>query len=194
MNTRHVTWLTLLALAACDTGGGGDGASAEDAGGADAGEVDARVSLECIDEDYPGEDWLAEPPVPIVSAEWTDRRTLVVTISKYAELGPYWFGLAETGSPGGDGWQGENCFDDTVDDYDLCHPVPPDGVLTLTSVNPDEGGSIDQLEEGVTTLMNAARAPGLTYLLVRTPDLDSCWTWGHDPQFYIDAAGCELLE
>lgn len=43
-------------------------------------------------------------------------------------------------------------------------------MLTLTSVHPDEGGSIDQLEEGVTTLMNAARAPGLTYVLIRATE------------------------
>lgn len=188
-NTRHPIWLTPLALAACDTGGA-EGAAAEDAGAADATEIDARVSLECIDEDSPGEDWLAEPPTPTVSAEWTDGRTLVVTISTELDLGPYWFGLAETGNSGGDGWQGENCLSDD----DLCHEVPHDGVLTLTSVHPDEGGSVDQLEEGVTTLMNAARAPGLTYVLIRATEDANCWTWGHDPQFYIDALGCNWLK
>jgi hypothetical protein len=192
-NTRRPTWLTLLALAACDTGGGGDGASAEDAGSADAGEVDARVSLECIDEDYPGEDWLAEPEPPVVSAEWTDSRTLVVTISSGAELGPYYFGLVENAGSA-DGWDGEDCIDGVLDDHDFCHMVPADGVLTLTSVHPDEGGTIEELQEDVTTLMNAARAPGLTYVLIRATEDANCWTWGHDPQFYIDELGCNTYE
>lgn len=189
-NTRRMTVLALFALAACDTGGGGVGASAENAGGADAGEVDAGTSDPTDVEEYEDEDWSYDPRTPVVSAEWTDRRTLVVTISTYLDLGPYWFGLAETGSGGGDGWQGEDCLSDDV----LCHEVPHDGVLTLTSVHPDEGGSIDQLREGETTLMNEARAPGLTYLLVRVSDDENCWTWGHDPQFYIDALGCNTFE
>ena len=145
-------------------------------------------------------EWEDESPdeplarVPIVSAEWTDRQTLVVTVSKYADLGPYRFGLAETGNAGGEVWDGEDCIFGVLDGYDLCHDVPADGVLTLTSVHPDEGGTIDKLEESVTTIANGPRSPGLTYVLIRASDDPDCWTWGHNPQHYLDALGCNQFE
>lgn len=134
-----------------------------------------------------------EPPDPVAYAEWTDSRTLVLSIEQYAELGPYGFGLAETGNLGGDGWDGEDCIEGTSDGYDLCHNVPADGVLTLTSIHPDEGGSIDQLVEDETTLMSGPRGPGLTYVLIRATEDANCWTWGHNPQHYIDELGCNWL-
>jgi hypothetical protein len=135
-----------------------------------------------------------EPPAPVATTEWTDSKTLVLTISEGAELGPYGFGFAETGNGGGDGWDGEDCIEGDNDGYDLCHNVPAEGVLTLTSVHPDEGGSIDDLEESVTTLMNGPRAPGLTYVLIRATEDTNCWSWGHNPQKYIEALGCNLFQ
>lgn len=187
-NTRHVTWLTLLALAACDTGGGGDGASAEDAGGADAGQVD----LDADTRDAGGPVVLDVPWRPDATAEWIDERTLIFTVPGPAEWGPYRLGLVE--GDGGEIWEGEDCIPGASDGYDICHPVPRSGILTLTSIHPDVGGSIDQFQEAVTTLMYEARAPGLTYVLIRATEQEECWTWGLNPQHYIDAAGCELLE
>ena len=134
-----------------------------------------------------------EPPAPVAAAEWTDSKTLTLTISEHADLGPYGFGFAETGNGGGDGWDGEDCIPGVEDDYDLCHEVPEAGVLTLTSVHPDEGGSIDDLVESETTLMNGPRAAGLTYVLIRGTEDSNCWTWGHNPQHYIDELGCNNL-
>ena len=130
---------------------------------------------------------------PVATAEWTDSMTLMLTISEHADLGPYGFGFAETGNGGGDGWDGEDCIPGVEDDYDLCHDVPEAGVLTLISVHPDEGGTIDDLVEGSTTLMNGPRGAGLTYVLIRFTDDSNCWTWGHSPQHYIDALGCNYL-
>lgn len=135
-----------------------------------------------------------EPPAPTATTEWTDSKTLVLTITANAEIGPYQFGLAETGNGGGDGWDGEDCIEGVQDDYDLCHAVPAAGTLTLTSVHPDEGGTIDDLMAGSTTLMNQARAPGITYVLIRDTDDANCWTWGHNPQHYIEELGCNELQ
>lgn len=131
-----------------------------------------------------------EPPAPVAAAEWTDSKTLTLTISEHADLGPYGFGFAETGNGGGDGWDGEDCIEGISDSYDICHNVPEDGILTLTSVHPDEGGTIDMLMEDETTLMNGPRAAGLTYVLIRATEDSNCWTWGHNPQHYIDELGC----
>jgi hypothetical protein len=136
----------------------------------------------------------AEPPAPVAASEWTDSKTLTLTISEGADLGPYGFGFAETGNGGGDGWDGEDCIEGTLDDYDICHNVPADGILTLTSIHPDEGGTIDMLVEDETTLMNQPRAAGLTYVLIRATEDTNCWTWGHKPAHYIDELGCNNLE
>jgi len=135
----------------------------------------------------------AEPPAANATAEWTDSKTLVVTVTEAVAFGPYAFGMAETGNGGGDGWDGEDCIPGVNDDYDICHPVDEDGKLTLTSIHPEEGGSLDDLEEGATTLMNKPRAAGITYVLLRQTDDDNCWTWGHNPQHYIDELGCNAL-
>jgi hypothetical protein len=134
-----------------------------------------------------------EPPAANFTAEWTDSKTLVVTVTEAVEFGPYAFGLAETGNGGGDGWDGEDCIPGVNDDYDICHPIAEDGKLTLTSIHPDQGGSIDDLEEGVSTLMDEPRADGITYVLLRQTEDDNCWTFGHNPQHYIDELGCNAL-
>ncbi len=136
-----------------------------------------------------------ELPAPTATAEWTDSKTLVVTVTAHADLGPYGFGFAETGN-GMDGWDGEDCLEGTKDDYDICHSIPENGVLTLTSIHPEEGGMLSQLVEDETTLMNKAREDGITYMILRS-DAESgmmtgCWTWGHNPQHYIDE-GCNNL-
>lgn len=142
---------------------------------------------------WPAPDAFVETAPASATAEWTDSRTLVVTVTQAVEFGPYFFGLAETGNGEADGWDGEDCIPGVIDDYDICHPVGEDGRLTLTSIHPDEGGSLDELEEGVTTLMSGPRAAGITYVLVRLSEDENCWTWGHEPQHYIDELGCTPL-
>jgi hypothetical protein len=142
---------------------------------------------------YGGYGGSGEMPDPFVYAEWVDSRTFVLTIAEHADLGPYGFGLAETGNGGGDGWDGEDCIDGVGDGYDICHNVPAGGVLTLASIHPDQGGDIDQLFEGETTLMDGPRGPGLTYVLIRNSLDSNCWTWGHNPQHYMDELGCNNL-
>ena len=142
-----------------------------------------------------GEGGTGELPAPTATAEWTDSKTLVVTVTTHADLGPYGFGFAETGN-GMDGWDGEDCLEGTKDDFDICHSIPEDGVLTLTSIHPEEGGMLSQLVEDETTLMNKAREDGITYMILRS-DAESgmmtgCWTWGHNPQHYLDE-GCNAL-
>ncbi len=195
----------------CALPSGGSGGSMTDAGGPLY--CDDGSEMICVSDDagvetcycpqgaadwgvggYGGSGGYGEPPAPVAYAEWVDSRTLVVTIAAHAELGPYGFGLVETGNGGGDGWDGEDCIEGESDGYDICHNVPEDGVLTLTSIHPDEGGTIDQLEEDLTTLMSGPRAAGLTYILIRATEDANCWTWGHDPQHYIDELGCNYLE
>lgn len=120
-------------------------------------------------------------PDPVATTEWTDSARLVLPITDHADLGPYRFGL----------W---DCIPGEQDGYDLCHHVPANGVLTLRSVHPDEGGTIDELMEDETTLMNGPRQFGLTHILIRWADDSDCWTWGHSPQHYIDALGCSATE
>jgi hypothetical protein len=128
-------------------------------------------------------------PDPVATTEWTDSAHLVLTITEHADLGPYRFGLWDF-SEGGAGWDGEGCIPGETDGYDLCHHVPADGVLTLRSVHPDEGGTISELMEDETTLMNGPRAAGLTYVLIRETDPPKCWTWGYSVRHYVDALGC----
>jgi hypothetical protein len=129
-------------------------------------------------------------PDPVATAEWTDAKTLVLTITEHADLGPYRFGFFEF-SHGPDGWDGEDCIPGETDGYDLCHHVPADGVLSLTSVHPDVGGTIDALIEDETTIMTGPRAAGLTYVLIRETDPPKCWTWGYSVRRYVDALGCK---
>ncbi|MCK6571084.1 hypothetical protein L6V77_08260 [Myxococcota bacterium] len=139
---------------------------------------------------------IPEPDAPIPTVEWTDEKTLVLTVDPGAENGPYVFGFAETGNGGGDGWDGEDCIPGVNDGHDICHPVPDDGKLTLTSIHPSQGGpaAVDGIFEtlvaGETTLMYKTLAPGLTYILIRQADDDNCWVWGHDPDHYNDEFGC----
>jgi hypothetical protein len=132
-------------------------------------------------------------PDPVATAEWTDSAHLVLTITAHADLGPYRFGLDEF-SEGSDGWDGEDCLPGELYGYDLCHHVPPNGVLSLRSVHPDEGGTIEQLVEDETTLMNGPRQDGLTYVLIRETDPPRCWTWGYSVRLYVDALGCSAWD
>jgi hypothetical protein len=175
---------------------GGNGAPLCAPGEGDAGEVcvcPGDGGLGGGGGEWPAPDAFVEAAPADATAEWTDSKTLVVTVTEAVEFGPYFFGLAETGNGGGDGWDGEDCIPGVNDDYDICHPVGEDGRLTLTSIHPDEGGSIADLEEGVTTLMSGPRAAGITYVLVRLSEDENCWTWGHDPQHYVEELGCTPL-
>ena len=123
----------------------------------------------------------AEPPAdPTVSLAW-DGDNIVLKVVTSAENGPYLFGLAETGLAD-DGWYGEDCIDGVRNDHDICHEVPANGELTLVK------SPIGEIETEGKTLVGAALAPGLTYVLIRdTEDNAGCWTWGHNTTFYKDA-------
>ena len=123
----------------------------------------------------------AEPPAdPTVSLAW-DGDNIVLKVVTSAENGPYLFGLAETGN-GDMGWYGEDCIDGVRNDHDICHEVPANGELTLVK------SPIGEIETEGKTLVGAALAPGLTYVLIRdTEDNAGCWTWGHNTTFYKDA-------
>jgi hypothetical protein len=41
--------------------------------------------------------------------------------------------------------------------------------------------------------MDEPRADGITYVLLRQTEDDNCWTFGHNPQHYIDELGCNAL-
>jgi len=101
------------------------------------------------------------------------------------DVGGRWLGWAQTGSVAG--WGGEDClaavpswYSSTVDDqgYQLCHPIPADGGLRLTTVD-----SPDQVRAGETTLFTQSESDELTYVFFAT-DLSTCWTWGDDPSYY----------
>ncbi len=134
------------------------------------------------------------PGIPRATAEWVTDARLELTIRVAAAAGPYAFGFTETGTGGGAGWDGEDCLPGALNGYDLCHPVPANGILRLDSIHPNVGGvGIDGLEEGATTLMTRFYAPSLTYVLIRRTQPEACWTWGNNPEIYIQGMGCQRL-
>jgi hypothetical protein len=163
-----------MGMAACevdeeesDTDGGTGGMPV---GGAPVGGVEPPV----------GGDAPPQPPAdPELSAVWT-ATNVTVTLHTSAENGPYQLGLAETGN-GANGWKGEDCTGENA-----CHPIPANGVLTLTDV-----AMISEVMPGSTTLLAEGMSAGVTYVVIRdTAEDQGCWTWGHNPQYYKDALGC----
>jgi hypothetical protein len=131
-------------------------------------------------------------PTPGIEIGWLDGMTLVVAVGVGREFGPYRFGLAETGN-GDDGWDGEDCIPGDRYGYDLCHHIPAEGTLVLASIHPEVGGSLEQLEEDLTTLITPGLGDGVTFVVLREAGNTPCWTWGHDPQHYMDELGCAPL-
>lgn len=118
-----------------------------------------------------------------VSGSWTDKCSYTLSIENGS--GDYFLGLAETGA-GGDGWYGEDCGEGNA-----CHPAGASGV-TLTSVHPDcDGGGIDDIVAGSTTLFYQDLEAGLTYVVVDAAT-GECWAWGQDVNYYA-AAGCTAI-
>jgi len=163
-----------MGMAACevdDEEGTGDAG----AGGAPIGGEPAGGEPPPVGGDVPP----TAPPAPELSAVWT-ATNVTVTLHTSAENGPYQLGLAETGN-GAMGWYGEDCTEDNA-----CHPVPANGVLTLTDV-----AMIPEVMPGSTTLLAEGMSMGVTYVVIRdTAENQGCWTWGHNPQYYKDALGC----
>jgi hypothetical protein len=127
-----------------------------------------------------GGDLPPPPPAdPELSAVWT-ATNVTVTLHTSAENGPYQLGLTETGN-GVNGWQGEDCIGESA-----CHPIPANGVLTLTDV-----AMIPEVMPGSTTLLAEGLSMGVTYVVIRdTAENQGCWTWGHNPQHYRAWLGC----
>ncbi|MCB9780999.1 MAG: hypothetical protein H6742_20690 [Alphaproteobacteria bacterium] len=137
--------------------------------------------------DEPDEPGTIDTAVPELGIDcgWDGPDALWVFIEGGA--GPFRLGLRETPeSP--DPWTGEDCAGGYVgpdgSDYRYCHPMSPDGG-TLINVS-----SVDEIVEGETTLF--WRDLDITYML-RSVELDACWSWGADPAFYLDSMGCSVI-
>ena len=102
-----------------------------------------------------------------------------VTIEIYGGQGDeFYCGLAETGTDD-DPWLEESCVGSRY-----CHPCGTTGVTLAL------GGDPDNLIEGQQTAFpDSSYEAGVTYY-VENASTYECWTWGHDPYFYI----VEMLE
>jgi len=124
------------------------------------------------------------PADPELSANWS-AAGLELVLHTSAENGPYKFGLAETGN-GENGWYGEDCVPGEKNGLDACHPIPAEGMLMLRDV-----ATIPEVAEGTDSLLGEAEKDGVTFVVIRSTDENQgCWTWGHNPQYYKDALGC----
>jgi len=180
---KLVAMCAVLALgtAACDVEDTGDtdgGAGGAPIGGAAGGATGGATG------GTTGGTVVAPPADPELSATWS-AAGLEVTLHTSAENGPYTFGLAETGN-GENGWYGEDCVPGVKNGLDACHPIPENGMLMLADV-----ATPAEVAPGMATLLGEGLSSGVTYVVIRaTEENQGCWTWGHNPQYYKDALGC----
>ena len=141
--------------------------------------VDAQVVVEPEPEPLPVER-------PVVELDW-DEVGLKLQVKSFG--GERWqLGLAQTGL-GGDPYFGEDCVPGESSGIDVCHPIAADGSLRLLSVERRRS-----VRAGETTFVNRQTAAGLTYMLQNPNDPASCFTFGGEPEYFVEALGCEGLQ
>jgi hypothetical protein len=140
--------------------------------------VDAEVVVEPEPEPLPVEPTLVE-------LDWDDVG-LKMQVNAFGRE-RWQLGLAQTGL-GGDPYFGEDCVPGESSGLDVCHPIPADGNLRLLSVERRRS-----VRAGESTFVNRQTAAGLTYMLQNLNDPESCFTFGGEPEYYVEALGCELL-
>jgi hypothetical protein len=142
--------------------------------------VDAEVVVEPEPEPEP------EPVEPtVVELDWDDVG-LKLQVNAFGRE-RWQLGLAQTGL-GGDPYFGEDCVPGESSGIDVCHPIPADGNLRLLSVERRRS-----VRAGESTFVNRQTAAGLTYMLQNLNDPESCFTFGGEPEYYVETLGCELL-
>jgi hypothetical protein len=136
-----------------------------------------------VDTEVEPEPLPVEPPA--VELDW-DEVGLKLQVKSFG--GERWqLGLAQT-SPGGEPYLGEDCVPGASNGIDVCHPTPADGGLRLLSVERRRS-----VRAGETTFVNRQTAAGLTYVLQKRNDAASCFTFGGEPEYYLQSLGCEPI-
>ncbi len=134
-------------------------------------------------------------PAPTIEVIWegnggpmaNDVDTVTVAIDDGDGTFTYRFGMAQTGAD--NGWNGEDCLPGVLNGKDVCHDVGPEGeVLSSTS-------RVAEVDDERTLMFKATHDAGeITYVVIRA-ETDECWTFGHDPSWYVDSLlGCAAYD
>lgn len=114
---------------------------------------------------------------PTFDVSWNSNG---MTLSIDGGSGGYMLGMNEMGDSEA-GWHRESCVE-YVDGYRACHDDVPKGGITLQTAY-----DYTEVEANVSTLFSNSTDSGVTYAVFGD---DGCWTWGEDPDWYIDEADC----
>jgi hypothetical protein len=123
-----------------------------------------------------------------LNVEWQEEN-LILVLNTFDEMGSYYFGMAQTKYSNPNQWTGEDChlgFTTENDTFSYCHPA-------RTGITLAYGAAYTDVIEGFSTHFAGPQfSDEVTYIITESIS-ECCWTWGNNPEYYIDL-DCILLE